>query len=187
MQRRSEWLARGVLTPFVSLATKTGLTLALLGCLSFLALAAGAQGLATGQSAPLFELADLSGKPIRMQDLRGKVVLVNFWASWCGPCREELPVYDRLSRKYKERGLVVVGVNIDKSANVARDFLQGRKLDLSFPVVNDADHVVVKSYAPPTMPSSYFVDRGGRIQRVHAGFRASDAAEIEATIQRLLD
>jgi peroxiredoxin len=146
-----------------------------------------AQGLESGQIAPLFELADLSGKPVRLRELRGKVVLVNFWASWCGPCREELPVYEKLARRYQDRGLVIVGVNIDKSAQVAREFLQARKLDLSFAVVNDGDHRVAASYAPPTMPSSYFIDRSGLVRHIHAGFRTADAADIEAKIKLLLD
>jgi thiol-disulfide isomerase/thioredoxin len=139
------------------------------------------------QIAPEIELNDFAGKPVRMKELRGKVVLVDFWASWCGPCREELPVLEKLSRQYAERGFVVVGVNIDKSGDVAREFLKARKLALSFPVVNDSGHGVAARYAPPTMPSSYLIDRTGRVQKVFAGFRASDAAELESALKKLLD
>ena len=135
-----------------------------------------AAALDKGEPAPEIDLADLSGKSVKMSALRGKVVLVDFWASWCAPCRDSLRVLERLSRVYRERGLVIVGVNIDKSASEARAFLEKNKLQVSFSVVNDKDHKVAERYAPPTMPSSYLIDREGRVHRVHAGFRPSDDA-----------
>lgn len=146
--------------------------------------AAGA--LEKGQAAPEIGLADFAGKPIKMSELRGKIVLVDFWASWCGPCRESLPVLEKLSKSYRDKGLVIIGVNIDKTPELAREFLIKHKLSLSFPLVNDKKHEVASRYAPPTMPSSYVIDREGRLLSVHAGFRASDAAELENELKTLL-
>jgi peroxiredoxin len=160
-----------------------------------LALAAGGAGasfapravaLDKGQEAPEIELRDLSGNPVKLSAFRGKVVLVDFWASWCGPCRDSLPVLDRLSRTYQDKGLVVLGVNIDESADAAQAFLKKNNLKVSFPVVNDKDKRVAARYAPPTMPSSFIIDRTGRVQRVHEGFRSSDAQKLEAELKALL-
>jgi thiol-disulfide isomerase/thioredoxin len=148
--------------------------------------AAPTAALDKGQPAPEIGLSDLSGKPIRLAELLGKVVLVDFWASWCAPCRESLPLLEKLAKNYRDKGFVVVGVNIDKSPELARSFLEKNKLSLTFPVVNDPKHEVAGRYGPPTMPSSYLVDRKGRVHGVHAGFRASDASKLEAEIKALL-
>jgi cytochrome c biogenesis protein CcmG/thiol:disulfide interchange protein DsbE len=147
---------------------------------------APADALDRGQQAPEIGLADLNGKTVKLSALRGKVVLVDFWASWCGPCRESLPALDKLSKTYRDQGLVIVGVNIDDAPDVARQFLSKNKLSLSFVVVNDKKHEVAARYAPPTMPSSYVIDREGRVRSVHAGFRASDAAKLEGELKALL-
>jgi cytochrome c biogenesis protein CcmG/thiol:disulfide interchange protein DsbE len=146
-----------------------------------------AAALDKGERAPEIDLADLSGNSVKLSALRGKVVLVDFWASWCAPCRDSLPVLDRLAKTYRDQGLVIVGVNIDKSAGEARAFLEKNKLQVSFPVVNDKDHKVAERYAPPTMPSSYLIDREGRVHRVHAGFRPSDESKLEAELKALLN
>jgi thiol-disulfide isomerase/thioredoxin len=137
-----------------------------------------------GQAAPEIRLNDLAGKPVSLSGLRGKVVIVDFWASWCGPCKQSMPVLERLSKSYRERGLVVLGVNIDDDVKTAAKFLA--EVPVSFVVVNDRDKRVAKAYAPPTMPSSYIIDREGRVRRVHAGFKASDAKVLEAELQQLL-
>jgi cytochrome c biogenesis protein CcmG/thiol:disulfide interchange protein DsbE len=146
-----------------------------------------AHALDKGQNAPEIDLVDFSGQPVKLSALRGKVVLVDFWASWCVPCRESLPALEKLSKSYRDRGLVVVGVNIDKAPEEARAFLTKNKFSLSFPLVNDKDHKVAERYAPPTMPSSYLIDREGKVQRVHAGFRPSDAEKLESEIKTLLN
>lgn len=160
-----------------------------LGILSALALLLATSAVAAldkGQVAPEIGLTDLSGKAVKLADLRGKIVLVDFWASWCAPCRESLPVLERLSKRYVDKGLVIVGVNIDKTPDLARSFLEKNRLALTFPVVNDKKHEVAGRYAPPTMPSSYVIDKEGRVRSVHAGFKASDAAKLEAEIKALL-
>jgi len=137
-----------------------------------------------GNKMPEIGLKDLAGKPVSAAALAGKVVVIDFWATWCAPCREELPVLQRLFKKYAAQGLVVVGVSVDKEADNIKQFLQ--KMPLSFPIVHDAAHSVTGKYAPPRMPSSYIVDRKGIVRYVHGGYRSDDAAEFEKQIQALL-
>ena len=155
--------------------------IAVLGTLGATDLAAA---LGTGVQAPEIGLRDTEGHEIRVAGLRGKVVLVDFWASWCRPCQEELPVLEQLYQRYRERGLVVVGVNVDQRASNMSRFLSRRPV--SFPVVHDARHAVADRYEPTTMPSSYLVDREGVVRHVYRGFRAADAAELERAIVALL-
>jgi peroxiredoxin len=144
-----------------------------------------ANALDEGQPAPEIKLNDLSGKPVALSSFKGKVVLVDFFASWCAPCRQELPVLEKLSKAHRDEGLVILGVNIDNDLATAGKFL--KEVPVSFPVVHDAEKKVAKLYAPPTMPSSYIIDRQGKIHRVHKGFRASDAQKIEAELKALLN
>ena len=143
-----------------------------------------AQALDKGSAAPEIALKTLNGEPVKLSALKGKVVLIDFWASWCAPCRESMPFLEKLSKSYKSQGLVVLGVNIDNDVDAARKFL--KEMPVSFQVVNDAQKQVAKAYAPPTMPSSYIIDKRGVVHVVHAGFRRADAAAIEAEIKSLL-
>lgn len=158
--------------------------LAIIGGLTLLQPLGTGHALEAGQPAPEIQLKDLSGKPVTLSALKGKVVIVDFWASWCGPCRQSMPVLEKLSKTYKDKGLVVLGVNIDNDAKSASKFLA--EVPVSFVVVNDADKRVARAYAPPTMPSSYIIDKQGRVRQVHAGFKAGDAKQLEAEIQQLL-
>jgi thiol-disulfide isomerase/thioredoxin len=137
-----------------------------------------------GVKAPEIGLDDLAGKSVRLAELKGRVVLVDFWASWCGPCREELPVLEALHKKYGAQGLTIVGVGLDKESKKLTKFL--RATPLSFTIVHDAAGAVADRYAPPKMPSSYLIDRKGVIRHVHAGFRAADKAVLEREIKALL-
>jgi len=143
-----------------------------------------ASALDAGARAPEIGLTDMNGNAIRIAALRGKVVIVDFWASWCAPCREEMPVLERLHQRYAERGLVIVGVSQDRAPSNIREFLASNPV--SFPIVHDADHDVAQRFGPPRMPSSYVIDRAGTVRYVHAGFRASDAALLEREVRELL-
>lgn len=151
----------------------------MMGLFAERALAVGA-----GSLAPEIGLKDLSGHGVHIAGLKGKVVLVDFWASWCAPCREELPVLEALYRKYHAQGFEVVAVNQDQSPDKARGFLSGSPV--SFRVVHDGGKAVAGRYAPAKMPSSFLVDRKGIVRHVHAGFRASDRAAMEREISALL-
>jgi cytochrome c biogenesis protein CcmG, thiol:disulfide interchange protein DsbE len=143
-----------------------------------------ASAVGDGGRAPEIGLSDRSGKPVRLADLKGRVVLVDFWASWCAPCREELPVLEGLYRKYRDKGFVVVGVGLDQDADKLTKFL--RASPLTFPVVHDSAGTVADRYAPPKMPSSYLIDKKGIIRKVHAGFKAADKAVLERELGALL-
>jgi cytochrome c biogenesis protein CcmG, thiol:disulfide interchange protein DsbE len=157
--------------------------LALILAFSFV-LANAASAVSTGSRAPEIGLSDFNGQPVRLRSLRGKVVIVDFWASWCAPCREELPVLNRLQERYREQGLVVIGVNVDNELRNARTFL--RRTHVDFRVVHDPEKEVADRYNPPRMPSSYVVDRRGVIRHVHEGFRSGDAAVLEREVRDLL-
>jgi cytochrome c biogenesis protein CcmG/thiol:disulfide interchange protein DsbE len=143
-----------------------------------------ARALDAGTRQPEIGLRDRSGKDVDLASLKGKVVLVDFWASWCAPCKQEMPVLERLYQKYKKDGLVIVAVSVDKEGSNIVDFL--KQVHVTFPIVHDEDHRVADRFKPPRMPSSYIVDRKGIVRHVHGGFRPDDAATLEAEIKALL-
>lgn len=143
-----------------------------------------AQAVGTGSMAPEIGLKDLAGHGVSMAGLKGKVVLVDFWASWCSPCREELPILNALYKKHRDRGFEVVAVNQDQSPDKVRAFLNS--MPLSFRVVHDGGKAVAGRYAPSKMPTSFLIDRRGIVRHVHAGFRVSDKAALDAQIDALL-
>ncbi len=152
----------------------------LLLCLAF---AVPAFALSPGERAPELGLVDTNGEVIRMADLRGKVVIVDFWASWCGPCREELPALASLQEEFGDR-LVIVGVSVDTDEGAMRRFL--RRSGVRFRVARDVDQAVAGRYEPPRMPSSYVIDQEGVVRHVHAGFDSDDIAEFRSEIRALL-
>ena len=143
-----------------------------------------ALALSAGQPMPEIGLTTLDGKKVTAQALRGKVVVVDFWATWCGPCKVELPILQKLYQKYGKQGLLVVGVSVDRDAGNLPKFLS--KLGVTFPIAHDAGHSVAERFKPAKMPSSFIVGRDGIVKFVHAGFNAEDAAVFEKEIASLL-
>ena len=115
--------------------------------------------------------------------MKGKVVIVDFWASWCEPCKIELPALNALHKKYKKKGLVVIGINVDDDINEAKSFL--KEHGVSFPLVYDKDKKMVNTLEISTMPTSYILS-DGKIVKIHSGFRAGDEKKIEEEIKSLL-
>jgi thiol-disulfide isomerase/thioredoxin len=133
--------------------------------------------------APAFELPTASGK-IRLDSLKGKVVYVDFWASWCGPCRKSFPWMNRMIQRYENDGLVIVAINLDKSRDLAEKFL--RDYPAGFTVAYDPAGDVADEYAVQGMPSAYLIDRQQHIVKEHLGFREADTPALEQDIRRLL-
>ncbi len=131
-------------------------------------------------------LPDLSafGLEGTLPKTKDKVLYLDFWASWCGPCKTSFPVLNAWQKKYDSRGLVILGVSVDESAAAMQAFL--KKTPASFPVVRDAAHKLVGVANVSTMPTSILVDRKGVIRLVHGGFRAKDETTLAAHIEKLL-
>lgn len=146
--------------------------------------AATAHALTPGDTPPPISLPDQTGKAVDLGKLEGKVVLIDFWASWCGPCKQEMRVLETLHKKYASEGLVIVGVNIDSSDKKMNNFLKATPV--TFRQVRDKKLQIASRYEPSTMPSSYFIGRDGKIRHVHEGFRKNDAGKLEARVKALL-
>lgn len=149
--------------------------------------APAAASVEAGGRAPAFVAPALEpGAPaVTLDALRGRVVYVDFWASWCVPCRNSMPALDALARRHGERGFTVVGVNKDASAADAERFL--RRVPVGFSLVSDADDAIAGAFGVRAMPSGYLIDRRGVVRRVHRGFTAETAVALEREIAELLE
>lgn len=148
------------------------------------ATAAQAKLPAIGSIAPDFTLRSNLGKNLKLSEYRGQVVLINFWATWCGPCREELPQLERLRARYQRGGFVLLGVSVDDKPNAAQDM--ARHLGVQFPVLFDAGKQVSERYDIDAMPSTLLIDRSGVVRYLHRGYRSGVEREYDTTIRELL-
>ncbi len=137
-----------------------------------------------GSTAPVFELYKLHGERVSLAQLRGRVVFLNFWATWCPPCRDELPELDRLSRSFGD-GLAILAVSIDKRRANVEKFIAEAQLD-SLIIGLDPESDAVSLYDPEGMPASFLIDRRGVIRYEHIGFEREVLPEYEDQIERLL-
>lgn len=136
-------------------------------------------------SAALAAPASAADAPLDLSQYRGKVVYLDFWASWCGPCRQSFPFMNALRQKYATQGLAVVAVNVDANRQDANQFLQSTPA--SFPVVFDSKGSLAEQYNVPGMPTTLLIDRHGKIRDTRIGFRSNEKADYEAEVERLLD
>ncbi|MBI2857346.1 MAG: TlpA family protein disulfide reductase [Chloroflexi bacterium] len=128
-----------------------------------------------GNPAPDFALVDLKGNVVRLSEMKGKVVFINFWASWCGPCRQEMPELEKIYQKYKDRGVVFLGVDIKESPALVRQFVQRGGYNWTF--LLDASGAVTSRYGISAIPTSFFVDRDGVIREIYLGAMNKDRME----------
>jgi peroxiredoxin len=134
--------------------------------------------------APDFTLRQIDGANLRLGEQRGRVVMVNFWASWCGPCRVELPQLARLHDKYRGSGFLLLGVNIDEDAAAAKAL--AAKLGITFPILLDSKKEVVGSYDLNAMPATVLIDRDGRVRHLHRGYKDGVEQVYEQQVRALL-
>ncbi|GAC30202.1 TlpA disulfide reductase family protein [Brumicola pallidula] len=138
----------------------------------------------SGEESPDFTLKSRDGGNIRLSEQRGNIVLVNFWASWCGPCREELPAFEALYQEYQDLGVEILAVNVDDEADKANVLLQD--IEVSFPVLFDTSGEVSQLYDVSAMPTTVIVDRDGTVRLLHPGYRKGDEKKYEKAIKMLM-
>jgi thiol-disulfide isomerase/thioredoxin len=165
---------------------KRGRVRAIVATIAALFMATGhALAVEVGDKAPAFALPTAQGETISLERLHGRMVFVDFWASWCGPCRRSFPWMNELQQRYGERGLTIVAINVDKRREDADRFL--RQYPASFAVVYDAAGATPGAFDVKAMPSSYVIDREGRIAAIERGYRDDRGAELEARIRSMVD
>jgi thiol-disulfide isomerase/thioredoxin len=134
--------------------------------------------------APSFKLDSMAGKPVSLDQYKGQVVMINFWASWCGPCRTEMPLLEKLHAKYKPMGFTMIGVNVEPDSSLASKWLQSTPV--TFPILFDTKSEVSKLYSVAGMPSTVIIDRKGNLRWLHRGYKAGDENEYLDQIRALV-
>jgi thiol-disulfide isomerase/thioredoxin len=122
--------------------------------------------------APTFTLPARGGTTVDLSQFKGQVVMINFWASWCGPCRQEMPLLESMYKKYKPLGFTLLGVNVEPEQKDAESFL--RQTPVSFPVLFDAKSKVSGLYNVQGMPTTIFIDRKGNVRMIHQSYKPGD-------------
>jgi peroxiredoxin len=139
---------------------------------------------ARSKQAEDFSVALLRGDTLKLREQRGKAVMINFWATWCAPCREEMPAMERLHQRYRERGFVLLAVSVDTDMSLVQPFLERYKL--TFPVTVDAKMSLANTYGVRALPSSFLVDRGGYLTALALGPRAWDTRAAHSLVEGML-
>jgi thiol-disulfide isomerase/thioredoxin len=134
--------------------------------------------------APQFQLSSMAGAPVSLSQYKGQVVMINFWASWCGPCRQEMPVLEKLYAKYKPMGMTMIGVNVEPDSSLAANWL--KSTPVTFPILFDTKSEVSKLYSVPGMPSTVIVDRKGNLRWMHVGYKPGEENEYLDQIRALV-
>jgi len=134
--------------------------------------------------APDFTLKSLDGSNVKLSEYRGQVVMINFWASWCAPCRQEMPLLEDLYRRYSKLGFVILGVNVEQDQAQARALLQ--KIPVSFPILFDTGNRVSELYQVVAMPSTVILDRDGNVRFTHKGYKPGYEDSYQAQVRDLL-
>jgi peroxiredoxin len=134
--------------------------------------------------APQFTLNARGGKTVNLAQYKGQVVMINFWATWCGPCRQEMPLLETIYKKYNKMGFTLLGVNVEPDSKPAEDWLKATPV--SFPILFDTKSEVSKLYEVSGMPSTIIVDRKGNVRVIHHGYKPGDENEYQDNIRKLV-
>ncbi len=134
--------------------------------------------------APDFTLKSNAGDNLRLSEHRGQVVMINFWASWCGPCRQEMPLLDNLYKRYGKAGFTILGVNVENDPEAARKLL--RDIPVSFPILFDDNSTVSRLYDVDAMPTTVMVDRDGNLRYLHRGYKPGYEDHYKEQIRELI-
>ena len=137
-----------------------------------------------GSAAPDFTLKSRIGKNLRLSDYRGQVVMLNFWASWCGPCRQEMPILEQMYKRYKKLGFVILGVNTEQDSGKANAYL--RDIKVSFPILYDSTSKVSQLYNNKAMPTTIMIDRNGKMRFMHEGYKPGYEKDYKKQIKKLI-
>ncbi len=135
-------------------------------------------------AAPDFTLKSMSGENLRLSEFRGEVVMINFWASWCGPCRQEMPLLDELYSQYSSLGFTILGVNVEENSEQAKAIL--KQIPVTFPVLFDNESKVSKLYDVVAMPSTVLVDRDGNVRYLHHGYKPGYEQDYQQQVRSLI-
>ncbi len=136
------------------------------------------------EPAPDFTLKSLSGKNLKLSEYRGNVVLLNFWASWCAPCRLEMPLLNKLHNKYSAAGFTILGVNVEQETDKAKTYLADIPVD--FPILFDSGNTVSKQYNVIAMPTTVLIDRDGNMRYLHQGYKPGDEKVYKKMVKKLI-
>jgi len=134
--------------------------------------------------APDFALKSDSGENLRLSEFRGEVVMINFWASWCGPCRQEMPLLDELYTQYQPLGFTILGVNVEEDTTKAKKML--RESPVNFPILFDNKCEVSRLYDVVAMPSTVLVDRDGNVRHLHQGYKPGYEESYQHQVRALI-
>ncbi|KGJ95014.1 TlpA family protein disulfide reductase [Colwellia psychrerythraea] len=151
---------------------------------SLLLFATNANALELGKPAPDFTLKSMAGTNLKLAEQRGKIIVINFWASWCGPCRKEMPVLQKFYNKYQDLGVSVWGINVEQENQAGRDFLAD--LNLSFPILFDASNTISATYQVEAMPTTIIVDRDGLVRYAFKGYKPGYEKKYAKAIKKLI-
>lgn len=158
--------------------------LCMTGAVLALTMAVNVHAVGLQDDAPDFTLKSLEGSNLRLEEYRGQVVLLNFWASWCGPCRQEMPLLDRLHHRYEDTGFAVLGVNVEGEPGPAQEIVD--KTNVTFPILIDDGQKVSEMYNLQAMPSTVVIDRDGVVRYIHLGYKPGDEAKYVEVVKKLI-
>ncbi len=134
--------------------------------------------------APNFTLPDSQGNPVNLEDFRGEVVMINFWASWCIPCRQEMPFLEKLYQRYKDLGFTIIGINVEEDTQMAHAML--KKIPVSFPILFDQTNAVSKLYQVSGMPTTILIDKSGNQRFEHKGYLPGIEEKYKTQVKALI-